>query len=197
MRVTIRISEKDTTIRRWLELVHESGAAASDYVSIAIRYYLKYKKPLNLGMVRQAVYTNAISTSFLIPDYLAEELDGLALKFGNYKRSRLIKTILSKCITLKKGYEPEAMADLYELMDVMIHMDDEEPTTAAKQSESVAVQEEVPVAVAEKDVVKIEPERPKTEEKKAAKKEEGSKKPENKLLGGLFPDFQDQIDDWE
>lgn len=209
MRVTLRLSEKDTLIRRWLELAHDKGESASEYLTIAIRYYLKYKKPLQLGTVRQAAYSNAFTTSFLIPDYLVDELDELAKQFGNYKRGRLIKTILNRCITLRKGYENEEMADLYELMDIMIHMNDEEPKSIlAKESivmRSDVAQDTKPLVVnvpqPQFDVnerVKEEPKSVETvEEKKTVKKEEGSKKTGNKLLGGLFPDIQDQMADWE
>ncbi len=206
MRLTLRVSEKDTLIRRWLELAHERGESVSEYVTIAIRYYLKYKEPITLGSVRQAAYTNSISTSFLVPDYIVEELDELAKQFGNYKRSRLIKTILSRCIILKKGYEAEEMTNLYELMDVVIHMNDEEPKSITAK-ESWVMQSDA----AQQSFVKVEP--PKinvderveekfetkevVEEKKTVKKEESSKKTGNKLLGGLFPDIQDQMADWE
>ena len=203
MRLTLRVSEKDTLIRRWLELAHERGESVSEYVTIAIRYYLKYKEPITLGSVRQAAYTNSISTSFLVPDYIVEELDELAKQFGNYKRSRLIKTILSRCIILKKGYEAEEMTNLYELMDVVIHMNDEEPKSIlAKESivmRSDAAQDTKPLVVnvpqPQFDVHERVEEV--VEEKKVVKKEEGNKKTGNKLLGGLFPDIQDQMADWE
>lgn len=202
MRLTLRVSEKDTLIRRWLELAHERGESVSEYVTIAIRYYLKYKEPIILGSVRQAAYTNSISTSFLVPDYIVEQLDELAKQFGNYKRSRLIKTILSRCITLKKGYESEEMTNLYELMDIVIHMNDDESknivvtnTVVAEEPKSVVVQANVIKKVEEKSepketVVVVE-------EQKVVKKEESTKKTGNKLLGGLFPDIQDQMADWE
>lgn len=203
MRLTLRVSEKDTLIRRWLELAHERGESVSEYVTIAIRYYLKYKEPITLGSVRQAAYTNSISTSFLVPDYIVEELDELAKQFGNYKRSRLIKTILSRCIILKKGYEAEEMTNLYELMDVVIHMNDEEPKSIlAKESivmRSDAAQDTKPLVVnvpqPQFDINERVEEV--VEEKKVVKKEEGNKKTGNKLLGGLFPDIQDQMADWE
>lgn len=203
MRLTLRVSEKDTLIRRWLELAHERGESVSEYVTIAIRYYLRYKEPITLGSVRQAVYTNSISTSFLVPDYIVDELDELAKQFGNYKRSRLIKTILSRCIVLKKGYEAEEMTNLYELMDVVIHMNDEDPKPIlAKESivmRSDVAQDTKPLVVnvpqPQFDVNERVEEV--VEEKKPVKKEESSKKTGNKLLGGLFPDIQDQMADWE
>lgn len=200
MRLTLRVSEKDTLIRRWLELAHERGDSVSEYVTIAIRYYLKYKEPIILGSVRQAAYSNSISTSFLVPDYIVDELDELAKQFGNYKRSRLIKTILSRCITLKKGYEAEEMTNLYELMDVVIHMNDEESKSTAPEENTVQYSNTLIVdqskSVIEEKVVEKTRDEDKIEEK-VVKKEEGSKKTGNKLLGGLFPDIQDQLADWE
>ena len=68
---------------------------------------------------------------------------------------------------------------------------------AAQDSKTLAVKAEQPKFNADEKVEGSPKAKETVEEKKTVKKEEGGKKTGNKLLGGLFPDIQDQMADWE
>lgn len=184
MRVSITLTKKDDKVRRWMDVVRKNNASVSEYVALAIRYYLSQRKSVALGNVRQAAYADNITTTINIPDDLVAALDQMARQVGNNKRSHLIKTILQKGIE-QSGYKTEEITDLYELFDIVLNLPAQESVARVKEKEETRPVE------SPKEEKREEKPAPVTKEQKSV-----SDASENKLLGGLFPDFMSQMDDW-
>ncbi len=181
----VRFGKRDRELRGLVNLIKEEGAVLSEYCSLAVQYFLKFNRFIQIASVVPDTTDEFYNVSLYIEPSLMKQLISYMQAHQIKSRSNLIRLILMKSIEVSKNGEPELTSEF----DLMRSMADELP--------QVIVQDKI-----------VKAEIKKSEEEKETAKEAASKREtayddingddaeDNTLLGDLFPNLKSQMERW-